>query len=380
MTPTGSAAFTRLDFRAQIELLFEQSVAWIQGHWLAITTAIVAAVSAYLLINLLRGWGIRLCKRGGGVATWYAIVGRVLARTSHIFMVLAAARLVIGYVSAPELVRSTIATLFTIAAVIQSAIWVRELVIGAFEHRNGDQEHHSRALSSALGIIRLLVTIAVFALATVVILSNLGVNVTGLVAGLGVGGIAIGLAAQGIFADLFAALAILFDRPFRVGDSISYDKGASSGMVEAIGLKSTRIRGDGGEERILANRRLLDFEILNTTRRLHNRFKYVFDIGYATPPDVIRRLPELLKEAVESEGYKLIHGGVNGFAGSGLNYDVEYESRDADFPADARDKVAAAIVECFKAHGVSFAYPTQVNLLAEKTKPTPPAEPNSVER
>jgi small-conductance mechanosensitive channel len=110
------------------------------------------------------------------------------------------------------------------------------------------------------------VTITVFAIAIVVVLSNLGVNVTGLVAGLGVGGIAIGLAAQGIFADLFAALAILFDRPFRVGDSISYDKGAGSRTVEAIGLKSTRIRGGGGEERILANKRLLDFEILNRVR------------------------------------------------------------------------------------------------------------------
>jgi hypothetical protein len=141
-----------------------------------------------------------------------------------------------------------------------------------------------------------------------------------------VGGIAIGLAAQGIFADLFAALAILFDRPFRLGDSISYDKGAGSGMVEAIGLKSTRIRGGGGEERILANTRLLDFEILNTTRRLHNRFKFDFHIGYATRPDTIRALPALLKDAVESQGYRLIHGGVNGLGASGLSYDVEIES------------------------------------------------------
>ncbi|MDA4831278.1 mechanosensitive ion channel family protein, partial [Enterobacter hormaechei] len=79
----------------------------------------------------------------------------------------------------------------------------------------------------------------------VVVLDNLGVNVTGLVAGLGVGGIAIGLAAQGIFADLFAALAIIFDRPFRRGDTISY--GSSSGTIESIGLKSTRIRAFTGE-------------------------------------------------------------------------------------------------------------------------------------
>jgi small-conductance mechanosensitive channel len=103
-------------------------------------------------------------------------------------------------------------------------------------------------------VIRLLISIVLFAVASVVVLGNLGINVTGLVAGLGVGGIAIGLAAQGIFADLFAALAILIDRPFGIGDSISYDKGSGSGTVESIGLKSTRIRAGSGEQRVIANK------------------------------------------------------------------------------------------------------------------------------
>jgi small-conductance mechanosensitive channel len=158
-----------------------------------------------------------------------------------------------------------------------------------------------------------------------------------------------------------------------LGDSISYDKGSGSGTVEAIGLKSTRIRGSAGEERIVANKKLLDFEILNTTRRLHNRFKFDFHLGYATAPETILLVPAMLKDAVESQGYRLIHGGLNGFGPSGLSYDVEFESLETDFPADARDRVAAAILERFRDHEVSFAYPTQVNLVAEKTKPTPPA-------
>jgi len=346
---------------------------WVQSNALQIGLATAAGVGLFLLLNLLRRWGINLCRKGHGVATWYSIIGRALAKTSQIFIILTSARLVIGYAEAPPLLRTTIVSLFTIAAVFQVAVWVREIVFGAVEHRTMDEQHQRQALSSALGIIRLLVTIAVFSIAVVVVLSNLGVNVTGLVAGLGVGGIAIGLAAQGIFADLFAALAILFDRPFRVGDSISYDKGAGSGTVEAIGLKSTRIRGGNGEQRIIANKRLLDFEILNTTRRLHNRFKFDFHLGYATDPATVERLPALLAEAVESQGYTVVHGGLNGFAESGLSYDIEFESKDADFPAEARDKVAAAILERFRANDISFAYPTQVNLLAEKTKPTPPA-------
>lgn len=359
---------------------FDQTVveagAWLETHWLQIALATAGGVAVYLILNLLRAWALGLCRQGSGVANWYSILGRALARTGQLFMILAAARLVVGFSEAPPTLATTIGTLFTIAAVFQGAVWLREFVFGAIEHRALDKGHTGQALVSALGIIRLLVTIALFAIAIVVVLSNIGVNVTGLVAGLGVGGIAVGLAAQGVFADLFAALAILFDRPFRVGDSISYDKGSGAGTVEAIGLKSTRVRGGGGEERIIANKNLLDFEILNTTRRLHNRFKFDFYLGFATAPEVILRVPAMLRSAVESEGYTLIHGGLNGIAASGLSYDVEFESIDTDFPAEARDKVAAAILERFRQHDISFAYPTQVNLVAEKTEPTPPAQDN----
>lgn len=361
------------DLRDQFAAFHSEAFAWLEAHWLQIVIAIGAATAIYLLLNLARSWGVKLCQRGAGGQGWYSVIGRAIAKTSQWFIILAAARLVVGYSNAPPLVASTIYTLFTVAAVFQGALWVREIVFGAVEHRAMAQEQHNQALTSALGIIRLLVTIALFAIALILVLGNLGVNVTGLVAGLGVGGIAIGLAAQGIFADLFAALAILFDRPFRLGDSISYDGGKSSGTVEQIGLKSTRVRGSAGEERIVANKKLLDYEILNTTRRLRNRHKFDFFLGYATSPETMLRVPDMLKDAIEAEGYTLVHGGLNGFAAHGLAYDVEFESKGIDFPADARDKVAAAILTRFRDADISFAYPTQLNLLAEKTKPIPPA-------
>ncbi|MDE2403163.1 MAG: mechanosensitive ion channel family protein [Sphingomonadales bacterium] len=359
----------------RLSQLLDEAGAWLLDHWLQIAVSAAAGVALYLAFNLLRGWGRKLCERGAGGRTWLGIAGRALGRTGQLFMALAAARLVVGYSDAPPALATTIGVLFMLAAVFQGAVWAREIALGAIEHRSYDEARQAQALASAVGIIRLLVTIVIFAIATIVALGNLGVNVSGLIAGLGIGGIAIGLAAQGIFADLFAALAILFDRPFRVGDAISYDGGAGSGTVEAIGLKSTRVRGGPGEERIIANKKLLDFEILNTTRRLRNRFKFDFFIGYATDPEMVVRIPELLREAVESEGYTLVHGGLNGFAPNGMSYDVEFESHDRDFPPEARDHVAAAILARFREHGIGFAYPTQVNLLAEKTKPSPPAVP-----
>jgi small-conductance mechanosensitive channel len=243
MPANASVRPANADIGGQLDSVPAEAAIWIQGHWLEIALASGAGFAIYLLLHLLRRWGLGLCRRGDGVATWYSIAGRAIAKTSQVFMILTAMRLVIGYADAPTLVHDTVFTLFTVVSVFQAAIWVREVVFGAVEHRTRHQIHNGQAISSALGIIRLLVTIAIFSIAVVVVLSNLGVDVTGLVAGLGVGGIAIGLAAQGIFADLFAALAILFDRPFQVGDAISYDKGAGSGTVEAIGLKSTRIRG-----------------------------------------------------------------------------------------------------------------------------------------
>lgn len=377
---TGAAGAFRHNLQNDISRLFSEAAAWFEAHWLQIAIAVVAAIVVYLLLNLVRGWSVKLCQRSEGSTHWYAIVGRALSKTSQLFIILAAARLVVSYANAPQSINTTVVTLFTIAAVFQGAIWVREIALGAIEHRTLEDGHQGQGLASALGIIRLLVTIALFAIAIIVILSNLGVNVAGLVAGLGVGGIAIGLAAQGIFADLFAALAILFDRPFRLGDSISYDKGSGSGTVEGIGLKSTRIRGSGGEQRIVANKKLLDFEILNTTRRLHNRFKFEFFLGFATPPEVIVKVPGMLEQAVEGAGYRLIHGGLNGFAPNGLSYDVEFESIETDFPSNARDQVAAAVLAQFRDHDISFAYPTQLNLNAEKTKPIPPAQPPEDEK
>ena len=372
MTNKTAPLLPDVDLQTQTEVLVRDSSIWVQSHWLNILIAAGIATAIVLALYATRSWAMRLCRRGEGVANWYSILGRAVAKTTSFFIVMVAIRLVSNYAGAPGVVASTIQFLFTIAAVFQGAIWIREVIFGLVEHRTvGDDA--AVGLSSALGIIRLLVSIVVFAIALVMVLSNLGVNVTGLVAGLGVGGIAIGLAAQGIFGDLLAALAIIFDKPFRLGDNIKFNN--SEGVVEQIGLKSTRLRGPTGEQRIVSNRKLLDNEIQNTTHRIRNRFKYVFSLGYDTAPELVQKLPELLRAAVEGEGYKLVHGGLTGFGASGLDYDVEFESQGIDFPPEARDKVAAAILTRFRENGIAFAYPTQVNLIASGNQlEAPPKE------
>ncbi len=294
-----------------------------QSHWWNILIAAGLAIAIVLVLHFVRGWALRLCRRGEGVANWYSIVGRAIGKTGNFFMVMAAARLVVGYANAPAAINTTIYFFFTIAAVFQGAIWLREIIFGVVENRAIAEGESSIAFASALGIIRLLVSIALFAIALVVVLSNVGVNVTGLVAGLGVGGIAIGLAAQGIFADLFAALAILFDKPFRVGDVIAYEKG--SGTVEAIGLKSTRLRGPHGEQRIIANKKLLDYEILNNSRRELRRIKLTFSLIYQTPADKLARVPDILRELIEGQQLRFVRAAFAAFGANGLDFELEFE-------------------------------------------------------
>jgi len=314
------------------------------------------------VLRALRGLGTRLCNRGDRFSGWAAIIGRAIARTSTLFMIAVAARLVVNYADAPPHVADAIGFFFTVMAVLQVAIWGRELILGFVEHRTQAGEHE--ALSSAIGIIRLLVSVALFILAGVVILDNLGVNVTGLVAGLGIGGIAIGLAAQGIFADLFAALSILFDRPFRRGDSIAYDQ--TNATVEAIGLKSTRLRSLSGEQRVISNKNLLDKEIRNNTRLDHRRGKFVLGVVYQLPPDKAEALPAMLKELVEAAGGHFVRAGFVNFGPSSLDFEVEFDVLSEDYQVfyDTRHRLGLSILRRFNDEGIDIAYPTQTSFTA----------------
>lgn len=336
---------------------------WISTHSLQIVIGCCIAVGVVALLYLLRGVGIRLCQRDRGVMGWGTVLGRAISKTGNFFIFMVAARMVVTYASAPAPLYSAIHFLFVVAAVFQVAIWVREIALGAVEYRAGGADAHE-ALGSAMGIIRLLVTVVVFAIALIVVLDNLGVNVTGLVAGLGVGGIAIGLAAQGIFSDLFAALSILFDRPFRRGDAISYD--TSGGTVEEIGLKTTRLRAATGEERIISNAQLLNKEIFNMTRLQYRRVKFVLGVIYQTPAETTRRIPAMLKEIVEAQGQTFVRSGFTAFNASSLDFELEFDVPNPgyDIMFEARHRIGTAILERFGQEGIEFAYPTQTSFTA----------------
>ena len=339
-------------------------VLWLQANSEALLVGSLVAAALIAVMLVLRHIGERVTASAPGYTSWKSVVGRVLAKTSLAFMILAAIEIVANFAEPPKRIARLSDILFIIAFALQGAVWARELILGVIGHRVGDDPRET-TLGNAMAVIRVLVSIALFAIAVIVILDNLGVNVTALVAGLGIGGIAIGLAAQGIFSDLFAALAILFDKPFRRGDTIRYDN--SVGTVERIGLKTTRMRSVTGEQMIMANTKLLEREIHNLADGRSRRSTLTFGLTYQTPLDTLERVPELARAAVEArKGCKFVRCTVTNLAPSSLEHELLFDiaSRDQDVIAADRSAVIMNLLKTFAEEGVEFAYPTQTTFTA----------------
>ncbi len=349
---------------AELREAITHGLHWLANHALQILIAAAVAVLLYGAMRLTKRALTR--PRGtalGGNMPFWALISRTVGRTSHFFMAITAIRLVVGYTHPPELALQTVRFLFTIAAVLQAALWAREFILGLIERKTGETGH-GETLANAMGLIRVLVTVALFAIAAIMVLDNLGVNVTGLVAGLGIGGIAIGLAAQGIFSDLFAALSIIFDRPFRQGDTVQYD--STIATVERIGLKSTRLRSVTGETKVISNANLLQKEITNFADTAVRRYAMPVSLIYQTPPEKALRVPEILKQAVESAGAEFQRAGFSGFGPSSLDFELFFfvHGHDLDHALAIRHAIGIAILQRFADEGLEFAYPTQTTFTA----------------
>lgn len=343
---------------------WERLGAWLHANDEALLIGAIVAASLVAAMLVLRAIGERIVAADPKCRTWKAVIARVLAKTSLAFMVIAALEAVTVYVEPPRRLSRPLDILFIIAFALQGAVWARELILGVISRRVGDDPGES-TLGNARTIVRVLVSVLLFAIAFIVILDNLGVNVTALVAGLGIGGIAIGLAAQGIFSDLFAALAILFDKPFRRGDTISY--GTSIGTVERIGLKTTRLRALSGEEIVMANTKLLEQEIRNLAEGLTRRTTLTFGVVYQTPPDKLRRLQEVAREAVIAQsGCGFVRCSMTAFGASSLDHEIVYDtaSTDPNVIAADRSAIMMRLIEAFAAEKIEFAYPAQTTFTA----------------
>ena len=345
-------------------LYFESLIEWITTNRAELLIALIIGTLIFLALSLLKKWALKWSEKASDKSSIRAILTRAISKTGRFFRIMLAIELVSVAANTPPFLANVIAFLFTISVVLQAAIWARELILGLIERRADSNAEDNDTLHSAMTLIRLMVSFAIFAIALIVILDNLGVNVTGLVAGLGVGGIAIGLAAQGIFSDLFAAIAMILDKPFRVGDTIRY--GTSTATVEKIGMKSTRLRSIGGELLVISNAKLLEVEITNFTLTGYRRTRYPLSLTYQTSPEKIRTVPALLQEIIEREGGEFIRAGFIGFGASSIDFEVNFDIKSDNFEEifQKRHSIGLAIIEAFADSGLEFAYPTETTFTA----------------
>jgi small-conductance mechanosensitive channel len=333
----------------------DQLRAWLAANHMGLLIGAIIAAAIVAVLLALRWIGQRACERDPEHLTWGSVIGRALSRTKMAFIVVAGADGFGTYASLPRPVERVVDIAFIIAFALQGAVWARELVLSMISRRVAAADGGS-TLANAMAIIRLLVSVTAFAIAIILILDNLGVNVTALVAGLGVGGIAIGLAAQGIFSDLFAALSILFDKPFKRGDTIRYD--SSTGTVERIGLKTTRLRSMTGEQLIMANTKLLEREIHNLAQAKARRITIYLAIGGEKSAESVDLVAEAAARAVSGQkGCKMVRCVLSGAGAGAFAYDLVYDdaNKDNDVLARNRSSILRSLVEQLGAHNLTLA-------------------------
>lgn len=226
-----------------------------------------------------------------------------------------------------------------------------------------------KEIATKVGVryISMLAKIALWVIGVILILGNLGVDVTSLIAGLGIGGIAVALAIQNILGDLFSSLAIYFDKPFVVGDFIIV--GENQGTVEKIGIKTTRIRALDGEEIIISNQELTSARIQNFKTVKERRSLFRVGVTYDTSQTKLKQIPKMLKESVEtSKQTKFDRAHFVEFADSSLNFEISFYVQTEDYKKilDVQQQVLYKIKYLFEKEKIGMAFPTQTIYLAKE--------------
>jgi small-conductance mechanosensitive channel len=301
-----------------------------------------------------------------------------LSRTTFLFMVIVALCVGLQSLRVGEPLERVINSALMIALFWQTGLWAAAAVRAWVERRRSHSAEEDRAALSSLGIIRFIASVVIWSLVLLLTLDNLGVNVTALVAGLGVGGIAVALATQNVLGDLFASLSIALDRPFVVGDFLAID--TFLGSVENIGIKSTRLRSLDGEQIIISNGDLLKSRVRNYGRMAERRVQFSLFVAYGTPLNLIEQIPGWIREFIVREkdvrfdrSHFLRHGTAS------LEFESVYYVLSADYNRymDIQQSINLGIHRRFAEMGIDFAVPTQKLVLS---RPAHPAEQSPAER
>ncbi len=342
-----------------------------EGMDAELARALVGGIAAAVVLIVL--WAVR-----GVVRRQYARLARTeetemleiplaaASRTTLAFMVIVAAFVGIAVYGLEGRWAALPQKIVTIAFFWQAGLWAVTAAGAWLDHRRKVTIEEDKAAAGSIGIIRFVVRLLIWAMVLLLTLDNLGVDITALVAGLGIGGIAVALAVQNVLGDLLASLSIALDRPFVLGDFLIMDD--YMGSVEYIGIKSTRLRSLTGEQIVMSNADLLSSRVRNYGRMQQRRIVFTLGVTYETPREKLKQIPELLRRIVESApDVRFDRAHFAKYGDFSLDFEVVYYVLSAEYNTymDVQQAINFRIHEEFEALGVEFAYPTQTLWLAK---------------
>ena len=324
--------------------------------------ALGVTVLIVLVVRLARGIAVRrlsIIARRTSTPLDDAVVKAVQATKLWLVAVVA---LYFGcqHLSLPAKATVTLKRLLTVAVFLQAGLWLGALLEFWINRSRTRALESDPGAATSLGALSFIGRVLLWAVILLVALSNLGVNVTALVASLGIGGVAIALAVQNVLGDLLASLSIVIDKPFVLGDFIIVD--SYMGTVEHVGLKTTRLRSLDGEQIVFANGDLIKTRLRNYKRMRERRVLFGFGVLYSTPADQLERIPQMVRTIVQAQPLtRFDRAHFKGFGASSLDFEVVYWMLDPDYNRymDTQQAINLALVRAFAAEGIGFAYPTR---------------------
>ena len=351
------------------------------------TYALLAAAAFILVLHLLRRLVLhhleRVAKNTNTILDDFLV--DVLAATRVLLTTAIGLYLGAHFLTLPQGIEKWADRMFITVMILQVGFWsARGLVFWLRHHFSQGSKEDEGARSMSLSLLSFLGRVVIWVVVLLLMLDNLGLNVTALVASLGIGGIAVALAMQNILGDLFASLSIAIDKPFVIGDFIIL--GEEMGTVEHVGLKTTRIRSLGGEQIILSNNDLLKSRIRNYKRMQERRIEFAVGVTYDTPADKLERIPKMIEQAVlAQDNVRFDRSHFKGMGAFSLDFETVFYVLKPDYGVymDVQQAINLQLVRSFAELKIEFAFPTQtlhlnhsaIPGLAETVAPSTPSRP-----
>ncbi|MFZ2455097.1 MAG: mechanosensitive ion channel family protein [Candidatus Altiarchaeia archaeon] len=334
-----------------------------QDYLISLVVFIASAISLKIFKTIILG---KLRKISEKTANQYDdLFVEIIDRVGWNFYVVVSLYIATRFVQLPRFIDSVIYYLFLIGLTYYVIRAFQEII--DFSSKiliKKRQEEEKDADTSLIQLLCKIMDGVLWGIAVLLILQNLGYDISALIAGLGIGGLAVAIALQNVLSDIFASFSIYFDKPFKVGDFIIV--GEDMGSVKKIGIQTTRLESLWGQEIIISNRELVSTRINNYKRMEKRRVQFNFGVVYGTSAEKMKKVIEIVKVIFENiPGSKLDRVHFKAFGDFSLNFEVVYyvDSGDYNRYMDIQQMINFALKDRFEKEGIEFAYPTQTILL-----------------